>query len=250
MNKKIFRIIALILILAGSIFFVLPPANAEISVRGFNAVTGQNQTTNTYYITLDDTSQSNVAKQDYSNISLSVFVAINYSVANKSILSCFFTSQQIKNNYDVQGNFLNSTIEIQTSEYNYSAIFLRKYYMLEKDVITATLDCIWNDSVDDTLFQYLSTSVVGMSASITNTYACELCVMGNEPVSAEYIDMQKISTNYLQPFYKASILVNAVMIFITVLYWVLMIFGLLLLVSLTFALIIWFYDFVKTLGRQ
>lgn len=249
MKIHIFSIIASILILLAVLQSVMPPATAEILVTGFNSITGSNQTTNTLYLTMDGTSNGNFAKRFPTNVTFLINHYINQTISNKTLLSCVFNLLQTQNFYDLEGNLNYTLINSESVPYNYSATSIRRdYQMREKDTIKTELTCFWDSDVDDSIFQDLSQTIAGIFTE-TDTYYCELCVAGNNPAITDFIDVEKTTANYLVPFSRGRTIVNGAMTFLTFLYWIIKIFGLLLSVALVFAVAIWLYQFIAGLAK-
>lgn len=241
---------------AGIFLFVImiiinmPFGKSALVTSGFNSITGMNETTQTLYITLDDESIGGNAKKFPANVTLAINHYVNTTIANKTLVSCVFDLLQTKNSYDNNGNLNYTQVIAENVDYNYSVTSYRRgYQMFAKDTMKTELRCFWDSEVDDSIFQYLDPAIASIVME-TDTYYCDLCVRGNQPIVTDYIDIEKTSGNYLIPFNRGKAIIGGSMTIITILYWVIKIFALLFLAGLTFGVGIWFYSFLSKLIKK
>jgi hypothetical protein len=246
-NKGIFVAIALLLIMVNISAF----ASAEITVNGFRGVIGNNETRNSMTVTIDDTSPDGILKNFGNNISVYVNHVINYTIpSGETVALCFYNAQQTKNEYDDAGNLINTTIIADTAVYNYSATSFRNYDLKDRDTLQVDLNCFWDTDINDTLFQYLSPSVIGLSAN-SFSFACGDCARQDyEQVLNDYIEAKGQTSNYLEVFNNMMIFsVNDIEIWY-MLYWIIKIALLIVLVMLSFMTAIWVYHFFRDIANN
>jgi hypothetical protein len=224
---------------------------AEINVYGSSSIESSNQTKYTLYITLQDSGNTQTGKMTEDNITARITHYINYTLANNiTLLSCLYKSQHTINNYDANGNVANTTTDIEIVPYNYSAESLRYYGMRDQDILQLELDCFYDSAVDDTIFQYLSESVVGLSIS-ADSYTCDSCSRGNfEETINDYIEAQQTTEDQIDIYGNIAGVTDKVTDLWLVIYWVLRIFLFLLLVGLVFAVGFWIHGMISRLSKK
>jgi hypothetical protein len=248
MKTKIITMLVAILILAS---FFTSFAQAELMVNGFNQVVANNETQHSLFITIDDTSDIATAKKSDTNLTIYINHYVNYTFANgDTVTACFFQSQQTKNAYDIDGNLINSTNELQTALYNYSATSLRYYQMRDIDLLQIDLHCFWDSKVNDSVFQYMSQTVIGLGVDMPS-YACGDCSrQGYEEIITAYMEAQQTEEDYLQIYVNSTNLTTNITELWLIIYWLISLFLLVLLFGLIFFAGLWMYDFVKRVSAS
>lgn len=227
-------------------------ASAELKVSGFRAVVGNNETSNSMTISIEDTSPDGILKRYDNNIS----VFINHYPSSTPIPSgetlalCNYNAIQTINQYDSLGVLANSTTLIDTVVYNYSATSIRYYSLREQDTLKIDLNCFWDIDVNDTMFQYLSPSIVGLGIN-SFSFACGDCARQDyEEVLNDYAEAKAQTQNYFNVFNNMMTLaLNNIEIWYMT-YWIVKIALWLVLVMLVFMAGIWLYHFFKDLARN
>lgn len=226
-------------------------AMAEINVYGFNSATGNNETKQSLYITLQDSGNTQTGKKADTNFTAKITHYVNYTFSNNAtLISCFLREQQIKNTYAINGDLINSTIETNIIPYNYSAESLRYYNLRDKDILQLDLHCFYDIDIDNTLFQYLSESVVGLQIS-TASYTCGSCARGDfEEIINDYMDAKKTTADQITIYGNIASITDYTTDFWLVIYWTLRIFLFLLLVGLIFAFGFWLVGFLQRMSQK
>lgn len=237
----------------GILAILISLTSAEIQVRGFNSVikdSNNNQTRHTLYITLDDTSLNDIAKQTLTNVTIFATHNLNFTFPNNvTLITCSYNSIQIKNDYDSNGNLNTSTTETIMYDYNYSATSLIYYQLKEKDILQINLDCFYDTNVDNSIFFYQSEAVIGLVAS-TPSFACDECTRGGfEQAVTDYLDAQKSTQNQIGFYATTSSLTDKTTEFWIAVYWLLRFSAYILLLYLAFAIGLRFYKFIQELKK-
>jgi hypothetical protein len=246
-SKGIFVAVAFLLIMAN----VIALANAEISVNGLRAISGNNQTKNSMTLSIVDTSPDGILKNFGNNITIYINHYINYTISSgETVGFCLYNTQQTENEYNSDGTLANSTVVTEQIVYNYSATSLRYYSLKDQDTLQVDLNCFWDTDLNDSMLQYVSPSIIGLGAS-SFSYACGDCARQDyEEVLNDYVEAKTQTDTYLQVYgYIMSLALNMVQLWFMA-YWIIKIALYIVLVMLVFMGAIWLYHFFKDIARN
>lgn len=265
MKQKIFVMIALALIMVS----MLSLANAEITLTGYNKIATDvpaslNATRISLFISIDDTSDTEISKQKEINIS----IIANHQTAflpaelNRTLVACSYQGIHTSNLYDIDGNLINSTVNIAQQEINVSVSTSEIFYatLKQRDTYEANYLCYWNDTMNDEMFQiWLNDTTLGgdfryLTYSLDAgfpSWTCKACARQDyEEIITEYLQAQQVTANYLTPFLLATNLITFITQFWLIVYWTIRIFAILIILGIAFGVIIWGYQFLKRLAQQ
>jgi hypothetical protein len=216
----------------------------------------------TAYVSIDDTSDTEVSKQKEINIS----IVLHHQIAslpmelNRTLVACSYQGIHTKNNYDANGNLINSTVEITTQEINVSSSGTETLYatLKQRDIYEAEYLCYWSDTMNDEMFQIwmndttLSQKYLSCSLDIGfPSWICKACARQDyEEIVTEYTQAQQTSSDYLKLYLLATNLTTMLTTFWLVVYWTIRVFIILVLIGFAFATIIWMYHFIRKMAEQ
>lgn len=255
-NKSLLGIAFAFILIVSMLTF----ASADITLRGYNKVTDTNATKMTVFISIDDTSETGVANQKETNITISANHQIVYLpvVLNRSLVACSYQGIHTKNTYDADGNLISSVVDITYDDINATSSGTSDYFasLKNRDTYEANYLCYWNDAIDDNIFaDYLNDSSFSYLANSLDvgfpSWTCKACARQDyEEVVTEYLQAQQTQSDYLKVYVFATNLTSKITEFWLIVYWTVKVFVILILIGLAFAIILWGYHFIKKLAEQ
>jgi hypothetical protein len=202
----------------------------------------------------DDSSIDNIGKHKPIDISISVLhqYGFPYDLGGINITGCNLTVTHHQNNYDADGNLVNTTISIDSyiiGSFGGGNLYPATIY--NKDMLDLNLECYYTDQPNDTILQSVQGSDIANIWFRMPSFSCAKCErMDFEEIVNAYLEARTTSTNYLQIFDDFANFSNNnydVWLFV---YWILKIFLYIVGASLVFIAGFWVYNFLKRMGES
>lgn len=240
-----FKYLFVMLILA---LFLIPIASAEINL--FNSVIKDNSVSmvrHHIFYNFDDTSASQIGKNKDIPIALNYVVqALPYNLTYGNVDYCNLTILHFKNEYDGNGDFINSTIETQslyfTSIPTTSGFLI--FNMRSRDNLLGDISCHYTDI--NSLYE--QNVLVGKIGTYLPSFECVGCSdFSLEELSNQIENNEEIANNELEIYDKVETFFSWNMQVWLIASWLIKIAFILLAITLIFSGIYYFYKYLKSI---
>jgi hypothetical protein len=246
------------IILAFAFIFILLSSfvNAEVIINGYSQVNPITSNTTNQFVTavFDDSSIDNTGKHKPIEVTITALhqYGFPFDFVGINITGCNLTITHHQNNYDADGNLVNTTISATTYALgsfgggnNYPAT------IYNKDMLDLNLECYYTDQPNDTILQRVNGEDIANIWFDMPSFSCKKCEkLDYEEVVDAYLEARAYSTSYLQIFDNFTDFSNnnyEVWLFI---YWILKIFLYIVGASLVFIAGFWVYNFLKKMSER